>query len=1251
MPSFRKQTLCCWLWLLGAGVAAGAQDRIVSAVDPNRTVMLKGHVHPDTQPQFDEGPADRSLPIPYATLYLKPAADLGPFLASQQTPNSPDYHRWLTPEQFGDRFGLSPGDLAKVRQWLESQGLTVHDVARGRHWITFSGTAGSLGRAFRTGIHRYRVRGELHYANSGEPSIPAAFQDVVAGVGGLDDFRLQPLFVRADQPADNAGGGHLLAPDDLATIFDITPLYGRGIDGTGQTIAVIGQSTVDLNDIRQFRSQFNLAAKDPQLVRYGANPGAAGNNQVEADLDLEWAGAVARNAGLIYVYSTSASVAAQYAVDQNLAPILTFSFGGCELESSTALRAVAQQANAQGITWFAGSGDWGAATCDLAAPIPQATKGATVTTPASFPEVTAVGGTAFNDAGGAGYWAANNTANGASALSYIPEQAWNDSAANNRLEGTGGGASGIYAKPVWQTGPGVPSDKMRDVPDVALAASPSHYGYVIFSGGNQMVVGGTSAASPAWAGLAALLSQSLGAAGLGNINPMLYRLAQTTTGVFHDVTAGDNKVPCQQSSPGCVGGLLGFSAGAGYDLATGLGSVDANNLVNQWNSGTASTTTLTAQPSSAAISDTVQLTATVGGAGANLPTGTITFLSSDTVIGSAPLAPAGTSATASISVAAPLVTAGSGSVSALYSGDGAYDPSAGSTTVTLKLPASGALLVPFVTPNPVYRNATNNNWTYTVTLNEKAGVAATLTAFTIDTNNDLSLFNSTRIPANGTISAGISSTNLKPPVNRVLTFTGTDATGTPWTQQLTVPFLDSQGAALAPAMTLTSPLSTVEQNPQADASCQWAQPLTVQETGGFEITLTGLNASGTSLSNQLQTVFGTQRLAPFGMLQGVLCFAAGSGPGAKSYTLTGNSELGPVVTASLNATLAAAPAATATFSAAPASVSLSAAAAGVPASGTVNLAFTGGAPAWTATVSPANRTSTWLTVSPASGTGNAALAIQADSTGLSPGVYFAIVAVAAADSLPQFINVPVMLQVGPSGKTAVSGLQNAFSFRQGFAPGMAMSVYGTNLAGTITAAPAGRFPLPLSLGGVSATVNGISAPLYYVSPGQLNIQVPYETGAGPAVLAVNNNGQIASFAFTAVPAAPGLYRTAISNSTGQPVTNATTGQVLLLFMTGEGDVTPSLATGATPSSAITDPTRLPHARMPISVSIGGVPVPASSLLFAGIPNGVAGLTQIDLSVPANAPTGPQPVVVTVGTAAAPPITLNITAAPGTSQLQ
>jgi uncharacterized protein (TIGR03437 family) len=1182
------------------------------------------------------------MPIRYATLHLTPAAGLEAFLAEQQSASSPNFHRWLTPEQFGDRFGLSKGDTDKVRAWLESQGLQVHDVARGRLWITFSGTAAQVGRAFQTQIHRYNVNGTMHFANASEPRIPAAFQGAVNGVDGLDDFVQHPMHVAArQQPGDNIGKGHYLAPDDMATIYNISPLYASGIDGTGQKIAVIGRSAILLSDIRTFRSQFNLPAKDPQLVLYGTNPGIVSGDMVESDIDIEWSGAIAPNADIVFVYATSITAAAQYAVDQNLAPIMTYSYGACEAEGNTNQRGVAQQANAQGITWFASSGDAGATECDRDGPTPQATKGLSGELPSTFPEITSVGGTEFNDGTGAGYFSSTNNANGGSALSYIPERPWNDAGLTNSIEGTGGGASIFFAKPVWQTGPGVPNDNARDTPDISLPASPNHYGYVVYSNGSRVIYGGTSVSSPAWAGLAALLNQTLttGAISpsrLGNLNAQLYRLAQSSPGVFHDTVVGDNKMPCAQNSPNCVNGVAGFSAGPGYDQATGLGSVDATQFVQSWTTGTTSTTSLGANPNTGVnLSDTVQLTATVQG-GSVTPTGNVTFISNEAAIGSSLLDATGA---ASLSVPAALTTAGDGTVKAIYSGDGVYLPSYGSTTVTLNLPASGALVVPFVTPNPVYKNGTANDWPFTVTLSEKAGVAATLTTFTISGNNDLSLFSTTKIPANGSISAGIVSSGLTVPVNRPFVFSGTDAAGQSWTQELTIPFLAAQGTYIIPGMSLTTPLTTVQQNSPAASGCEWSVPVVLQETGGFEVTLTAFTATGSTLTSQLQSIFGTQRLAPFGMLAGTVCFPAGTATGTKAFTITGISELGTILTATLSIPLAAPPASAATFTVSQASVNFAAAAGGSASPATLNLTFAGGTPQWTASISPSNRASTWLTVSPGSGTGAAQLTIQASAQGLSVGVYNAVLNVQAADSVPQFIQLPVTLAVGPAGSVTITGLQNAFSYGSTFAPGMAMSVYGTNLALATSSAPASRFPLPLTLQGVSATVNGVAAPLYFVSPGQVNIQVPYETGAGPAVVAINNGGQIASYPFTVVPIAPGLYSSAISNTTGQLVSSASGGDLLLLFTTGEGDVTPSLATGATPSSTITNPAQLPHARQPIEVTVGGV---TAQVIFAGIPSGVAGLTQIDFYVPTTAPQGSQQVVVTVGGVASQPISLNVT---------
>jgi len=262
--------------------------------------------------------------------------------------------------------------------------------------------------------------------------------------------------------------------------------------------------------------------------------------------------------------------------------------------------------------------------------------------------------------------------------------------------------------------------------------------------------------------------------------------------------------------------------------------------------------------------------------------------------------------------------------------------------------------------------------------------------------------------------------------------------------------------------------------------------------------------------------------------------------------------------------------------------------------------------------------------------------LQASAAGLSAGAYNATVWIYAPSAVPPVIAIPVTLVVGSSSTVAITGLQNAFSYQGVFAPGMSMSVYGTNLAPGTQAAS--KLPLPLTMQGITASVNGVSAPLYYVSPGQLNIQVPYETGAGPAVVAVNNGGQVAAFPFTVTMTAPGLFSSAIDNSTGLPAPSAATGAVLLLFMTGDGDITPFLSTGATPSSSIANPALLPKPRLPVAVTVGGVP---ATVLFAGIPSGLAGVTQIDIVVPSTAPSGAQNIVVTVGGISAPPLMLTV----------
>ncbi|HEY5161976.1 MAG TPA: S53 family peptidase, partial [Terriglobales bacterium] len=515
---------------------ARVQDRITQRIDDGRQAVLRGSVHPLAQPQYDQGRLSPATVLSrmVMTFSRTPAqqADLENLLREQQDPSSPSYHQWLTPEQYAGRFGLSESDLAQVTDWLQSQGFTVVETARSRTYVAFQGSVGQIDSALHTEIHRYLVHGEEHFANSAEPALPAALAGVVQGFRGLHDFRPHPrgISIRSLRPrfTSDISGNHFLAPDDFATIYNLQPLYSLGIDGTGQKIAVSGQSDILLSDILTFRSVSGLPPNTPQviLVPGSGDPGVVSGDVVEASLDLEWTGAVARNATLIFVNSGNGAFdSLYYAIDQNLAPVLSNSYGDCEQNFSAAelnsMVTSGQQANAQGMTIVSASGDLGAADCDYSTKpnitITIATKGLTVDVPASIPYVTGVGGTTFNEGSGA-YWSATNNSKNGSALSYIPEVVWNDTAADIANGGTfaasGGGASSAFPKPSWQTGPGVPNDNARDVPDISLAASVDHDGYLICSQGACVngyrdantfldVVGGTSAGAPAFAGMVA----------------------------------------------------------------------------------------------------------------------------------------------------------------------------------------------------------------------------------------------------------------------------------------------------------------------------------------------------------------------------------------------------------------------------------------------------------------------------------------------------------------------------------------------------------------------------------------------------------------------------------------------------------------------------------------------------------------------------------------------------------------------------
>lgn len=456
-------------------------DRISGKLDPTRVVALKGNVHPLARPENDRGPVAPDLMLDYVTLHLKPTpaqqADLDQLLTDLQDPKSAHYRQWLTPEAYADRFGASPAGLDQIAGWLEGQGLTVVTKARGRNFIVFKGTAATVQAALHVEIHRFLVDGEMQFANVGEPSVPAAIQPFTIGFSGLDDFKpkASPQVVRPI-PDAIVFGQHALAPVDLWTIYDTLPLYEFGLTGNGMKLAVIGQSDVNLSDIALYQSTVGIPNNPPLklLVPGDANPGIT-SDSTEAVLDLELAGAFVPSAEILFVFSPTAGASIAYAVDNAVAPVISDSYAQCELSVSSTVAAayqqVAQQANLEGVTWVAASGDDGAASCD--AGVATASHGISVMLPASVPGVTGVGGTTLNDSGG-NYWGSSNL----NATSYIPEVAWNDTSTAGHLSASGGGVSNYFARPTWQSSIGIPGTT-RLVPDVAMSASPYHDPYVI----------------------------------------------------------------------------------------------------------------------------------------------------------------------------------------------------------------------------------------------------------------------------------------------------------------------------------------------------------------------------------------------------------------------------------------------------------------------------------------------------------------------------------------------------------------------------------------------------------------------------------------------------------------------------------------------------------------------------------------------------------------------------------------------------
>jgi subtilase family serine protease len=418
------------LLLTSAAQTAHIQPRITQAVDDNNLIPLTGNVHPLARAEFDRGAAPASLPMNRMLLVLQHSpeqeAAVNKLLDGQQDKSSPNYHHWLTPQQFGEQYEPAAEDIQTVTTWLQGHGFTVARLSNGQHVIEFSGTAGQVQEAFHTAIHKYAVNGEEHWANASDPMLPAALAPVVAGLVSLHNFPSHPMShvagtfrrikghseLKALQalftfPSNSPFAGFFgLGPADFATIYNVQPLWKAGIDGTGQSIAIVQESNINIQDVRNFRNLFGLPANDPQIILDGPDPGIVPGVETEALLDTEWSGGVAKGATIKVVVASTTNttagidLAALRIVDDVIAPVASESFGRCELFEGTTrnqfFRTTWQQAAAEGISVFVSAGDAGATGCEnFNLPAENlATLGLEISGSASTPYDIAVGGTA-----------------------------------------------------------------------------------------------------------------------------------------------------------------------------------------------------------------------------------------------------------------------------------------------------------------------------------------------------------------------------------------------------------------------------------------------------------------------------------------------------------------------------------------------------------------------------------------------------------------------------------------------------------------------------------------------------------------------------------------------------------------------------------------------------------------------------------------------------------------------------------------
>ncbi len=741
--------------------------------DANKTVLAHSRT-PRVRAGQDLGPVEPDILIPGITLVFRRSADqeaaLQQLLTEQQTRGSRFYHQWLTPDTFAARFGVADSDITTTENWLSSQGFRIDNVARSRDRITFSGTAKQVQATFGAALHHYKVDGELHMAPAADLSLPAKLTPAVGAILHLSDFRPKPNWkipARGDY-TDYPSGNHYLTPADINTMYQasIPPTLNIGDAG----IAVAGQSYVNTGTSSSLAS-FGNSGPSQVLVPGSGVEAVFYGDEGESEIDLEYSSAiVGRPVYFVFVgdnanYSVFDAIA--YAIAEDIAPVVSVSYGSCEPAlSSTELdqnNALYEEAAAQGQTLIASAGDSGSTSC---APYTTADgvsvaeqQELAVNFPASSPYFVAVGGTQM----AAGTFAASNTTYWlpqnepftptASLLSYVPEVPWNEGSAVYGIQAGGGGPSSYFPRPAWQSSfPGMPAGSYRMLPDIALQSSVQSPGYVLCtddptiyfaegqtascangldgSNGAVTVAGGTSFAAPIFAGYIALLNQATGSMGQGNINPVLYGLASnagTYASVFHDITSG---------STGCVTGATNctptaessYAAGTGYDLATGLGSLNIGALAAAWPAAANANlqvpaveveiNTYTAAPGES-VPLQIYVGTTAGDINQTAPTGNVAVLVDGTVVNPAlaltPGAAYDNNALATYNVVAPSV-AGGHVFTVNYLGDATHAKATGNLSLIVgDVLASGGLTLS--AGNVTVNNGSSASTTVTITPN------------------------------------------------------------------------------------------------------------------------------------------------------------------------------------------------------------------------------------------------------------------------------------------------------------------------------------------------------------------------------------------------------------------------------------------------------------------------------------------------------------------------------------------------------